>query len=370
MRLGSGHLGALVALSLATGCLYTDTINAPPRAALELTDPNAATGFRRGDTISYNADKSADPDDDALFYDFEAEACAENYCLPIDELAADRVQLSYLIPYRVGPDGPPTTRVRTYLTVTDGRGAFATTFEDEILDTEPRLVVQVAPSAREDNTYAVDEEIIISARVDGGELASEDFELDWTISDRPSSSQTDQLVFEELTGPMVLDPTYRLVPDVAGAWEVTVTATDSSGESTAESKTVVVVGDQPACITVETPSVSLTHLLQTTDAPRVFEVIEVVDEFDPFPYDDYSQLEFRWLVSENGSAFTEVGATAGSFTINPALYSPGDDLEVRVEILDASRDGAGWPGCADDQASCSEAGDGCTQRQTWTVGIR
>jgi len=66
-------------------------------------------------------------------------------------------------------------------------------------------------------------------------------------------------------------------------------------------------------------------------------VIDDLDVYPPQPDDEVlGTTEFTWLVKAPGQP-THVlvpGRAATAFAVDPASYTPGDLLEVRVEIYD------------------------------------
>jgi hypothetical protein len=58
---------------------------------------------------------------------------------------------------------------------------------------------------------------------------------------------------------------------------------------------------------------------------------------------------------------------SNSVALDPISFTPGDILELRVEVFD--RNDTQLP-CAQDQQSCSLSANTCIQRQTWFVEVR
>ena len=74
--------------------------------------------------------------------------------------------------------------------------------------------------------------------------------------------------------------------------------------------------------------------------------------------------------STNGkdARFAPIGVTSNSVELDPAAYTVGDQLELRVDIAD--RTGTTLT-CPDSDLTCAQnAGSGCIQRLTWRVEVR
>ena len=365
------HLALCAALVSATGCLYLDSINTPPQAEIEVTQER---DYFRGEQISFSAGKSSDTDGDGLFYRFAAEVCGSSgaVCAPLTDLAADLSVLRIDLPTTVpGRDDVAVDVVRAMVTVTDGRGAISIAEASWPVGNAPPTVQLQAQSdyERGDNQFPVTLPIQIVALVGDTDDDPADTVLEWRISDRPLQSQTGQYSFEELTGPTVLDPAYELVPDVPGAWEVTVAATDTAGTTIEETITLTVTGDAAPCITGISRDAGIVHLLDADATPVEFAVLQVIDEFDPFPGGQDGAAEFRWFISAPGSVeLVATGADSPGFTIDPTQYAPGDAFQLRIEALDRVVDHE--PSCAVDQPTCSFDSNSCLQRLTWSIEIR
>lgn len=354
-----------------TGCLYVDTINTPPQAEIEVGQER---DYFRGEEVEFSAGKSFDPDGDRLFYVFAAEVCGGGgaVCAPLTDLAADLSRLRVLVPTTVG-DRPDVAVdvVRAQVTVADDHGAISIAEASWPVSNAPPVVQLQAQSEyqRADNQFPVSLPIRIVAQVEDADDDPGATVLEWRLSERPLASQTGAYSFEELSGPGVLDPAYELIPDVPGVWEVSVTATDAAGTTVEVSITLTVAGDAAPCIVGTNRATTFTHLLDADGVPVSFSVLEVVDEFDPFPATSGGATEFRWsMAGPLGPGFDSVGGNAPSFTIDPAQYSPGDAIDLRVEALDRVPEHE--PVCAASEPTCSVDSDQCLQRLTWRIEIR
>jgi hypothetical protein len=103
----------------------------------------------------------------------------------------------------------------------------------------------------------------------------------------------------------------------------------------------------------------------------LFQVLFVDDALDRFPTvanDPFLRpTRFEWSLKVGAAARQLLGgATGNSVGLDPASFTPGDIVELRVEVFDRK---ATPITCSDDLASCSVLANTCVQRQTWHVEI-
>jgi hypothetical protein len=108
--------------------------------------------------------------------------------------------------------------------------------------------------------------------------------------------------------------------------------------------------------------------------PTLFRVLQVDDDLDAYPAVSsdplYGTTSFAWSIRPAGAAARTLvpGATGSSFAFDPAAFTPGDVVELRVEAFDHLRTRVD---CPDDQPTCAVTSEAsCVQRQTWRVEIR
>jgi hypothetical protein len=204
---------------------------------------------------------------------------------------------------------------------------------------------------------------------DGDELT-----LDWQLLPPPGSQSSERSFAPNG------DDGYLLVPDIAGEWEVVVTADDGYGGITEVSEKFFVGVDGPPCVQGMDPLAvdDAYYLVDSADGARRFSVLSVQDALDPFPASLDSdpvlgQAEFRWLLKAPGSAdFVELsGFTESDYLVDPDTYNPGDRLELRVEVADRVEGADRVLPCGPEVWSCAlDTGSGCNQRKSWGVDIR
>jgi hypothetical protein len=145
-------------------------------------------------------------------------------------------------------------------------------------------------------------------------------------------------------------------------YQVGLTVSNDAGKSAPVSATFVVERDQPPCLDGRTPSGAMTTLTDFSFAPT--------DDLDA------DALHVQWLVSDaNGTSFsTRLQGNVQSFSLNPAEFTFGDFVKVRVEIRDRNiqRGDDAFLACGNAD-TCSAVSsihmDTCFQRFTWTVHI-
>ncbi len=171
----------------------------------------------------------------------------------------------------------------------------------------------------------------------------------------------------------------RFTPDVVGEWQVKVTASDPLGGvdgSTTVIETVVVVVDQLPCLGVVSPAPPAAPNQLPVGEPTLFQVHQIVDAIDPFPTDlddpILGQSGFHWSIKVgSGTRQTLPTETGNSLAFDPASFSPGDVVELRVEIEDR---GSPFPLTCDAVDPTCELDPtlvpACLQRQTWKVRVQ
>ncbi|MBA2544302.1 MAG: hypothetical protein H0V17_31950 [Deltaproteobacteria bacterium] len=170
----------------------------------------------------------------------------------------------------------------------------------------------------------------------------------------------------------------KFTPDLAGNWQIQVVASDPLGGedgSTTLLETVVVVVDEVPCLGVVSPAPPGANLLPLSE-PTLFQVHQIIDAIDPFPTDIedpiLGQSSFHWSLKLNGGARQPLGTETGnSLAFDPASFTPGDVVELRVEIADRQ---SPFPlTCDPADATCQldpTLVPACLQRQTWKVDVR
>jgi len=227
---------------------------------------------------------------------------------------------------------------------------------------------------RESHSLAVGGPIDVIAAYSDIDGAPGDVTLGWTVTAPPSAPAASFESFAIAQDPG--DPTHRkagrrLIPTAEGTWDVEVSARDPEGGTTTHHLALAVVPDQPPCLRQWLPTVPPVGATLPVSVPTVFQVPLVDDDVDPYPpIGAPSQLAFAWSILRPGASRREVqaGATGNAIVLDPAAFTPGDLVELRVEIADRQR--APLP-CDDAALTCSiPSSASCLQRQTWRVEVR
>lgn len=356
-----------VALVAAAGC-YMDPINERPSA--EIRRDGEGLVFRNQELqLQAIVDE---PDGDRYSLAWRATACNGVAGEPgvVCGVAGTGVdpEFRFTVPSRV--EGRPTQHVHVDLDVTDARGARA----------RPRQGLSFAVSNRPpmpdlrrtgrelDGQFPVSAPITISAlgRDEDGDVVT----LAWQLF-AASASRPEDVVFERLPDPPSGGEAYRLVPDVAGEWTVRVTADDGT-ESRTEDLMLLVRPDHAPCLGAISPPADGVVL---AFEPRRFAVLIVDDDLDvypPPPPDDavLGAARFTWSMRPAGAgAFAPIATGVAAVDFDPARFTPGDRIELRVDVADRRDDRPN--NCAPDAPTCSiEPPASCQQRRTWTVEAR
>jgi hypothetical protein len=363
-------LRVAIALSgLCAGCFYTGPLNERPRAEIEKLSPGPY--HYPGETVELVARKSFDSEDSAgLQATWSAYTCpSPESCTPIGESMVTSLDGHYQVAI------PSHDPIRVQLVVRDSHGAESRDIETiEVGNRAPGVTVQVRQGGQTPDlasTYVVTLPIEVAVVVDDPD--KDPTTVEWALV-RPRESVLSQVTWEPLddTGKV-----YRLIPDVSGVWRVDITASDGLPEGTeVHMEQILVDDDQPPCIGITSPADAGggRFVLLRSDGPRTFSVLHVADDLDPSPRPAIDSTfvgtaRFAWSLGgpqTGGDLVPVAGATGPELVVDPTGYTPGDLLEVRVDVSDRV---ARTPSCADADPACSTS-ESCFQRLTWQVEIR
>lgn len=368
-------IGCLVAALGLAGCFYVDPINQRPAVDIRATSSDPVY---RGGHVVLLADAS-DPEGHYLRYTWRAYACTDATALdtcdrePFYTEVLDRAEFD--VPIVRADAAVPVQSLRVVLEVRDELGAGAKPQEELVIP-----VLNAPPTLRLDRdfrpAYVVTKKIKLSALVeDADDGAAQVTEPEWEVFGPAGSSHT----LEVLDVPQPSDPAQAqygrvLTPMHAGDWEIRVTARDPLGAEAVQTLMLFVQPDGPPCLAQLAPIVPTGGNALPITEETLFRVPVVVDDLDvypPIPSDDeLGVARFQWSLQAPGQTghVALAGAVGNSYAIDPAGYTPGDVLELRVEIFD--RNNTVIP-CIDSEQTCSVISQPtCIQRQTWRVEIR
>lgn len=366
-------LATIAVLPLGSGCFYTDPINERPSADIEretLDNP------MRGSTIRLRAN-IFEPDGNDTVATFSAVACDELEC---DEGEIEAIRSDFTITFDVPLNtqrGTPTSQVAVTLDVTDDLGANAVPRQQldiPVGNEAPTLEVQ-----KQGRTfmgrYPVDVPMTIVARKDDFDDGAAAVTIDEPVLYAPAGATIEDATLM-LVDETDTELTWELTASMPGQWEVELTARDpftpDPGEVTV-TVTIPVAEDQSPCLTVGEPGFPPEGATIVLEDARRFAVLAVDDDLDLWPAPDAQDphlgvITFRWYLAtpDTGGVLTALTGVDGSgVDLDPASYTPGDELTLRVEVSDR----VNRPLCDPALDTCA-ATPGCFQRQTWHVEVR
>lgn len=364
---------------LLTGCFYIDPIF--PRPHYHIVAPDMVY---RGGPVTLTA--QLDTESQAGSFEWSVKTCAgfehgvASGCdaapfYPAPGSAPDDTisTLRIMVPPTT-ESGAMTQAIQIALDARSDRGAVAlsdgSNQEFAVGDAPPGVRLD-----RQSHSLAVGAPIDVIATYSDIDSALDQIALEWTVI---APTQAGSFAFDDL--PVAQDPGdpghrkagKRLTPSVEGSWDVQVVARDREGGSTTQHlMPFTVVADRPPCLAQWLPAVPPAGQTLPISAPTVFQVPLVDDDLDPYPpITAIPQLAFAWSILRPGETQrqVQVGATGNALALDPAAFTPGDVVELRVEIFDRRR--TALP-CDDAAATCSiMSSASCLQRQTWRVEVR
>ncbi|MBA3821219.1 MAG: hypothetical protein H0X17_20210 [Deltaproteobacteria bacterium] len=371
----------LLAGLVSSGCFYVETINQRP--SLDIRSASSDPIYR-GDTITLKA-VIVDPEGHAVDPVWAVYACTDASsfadCDAAPFFTGTEVDAVFAVPtLRADPDGtgpaePVAVRsLRAVLEARDEYGAAAKPTDQlvlAVLDRSPDLTLD----KRSRYEFVVGTPVDLFAEYGDGDDALDALAIDWKAF---SPSQV-MISLEELVVPQdPTDPTHRqagkrLTPNALGDWLIRVTVTDAQGNATMKEIPVTVVADRAPCIAAAMPQVPPADAVLPVIEPTLFQVPIVSDDLDGYPLAAIGDPILRtptfvWSIKPPSGARQVISGATGSTTLfDPATFTPGSLVELRVEIYDRK---ATPITCADADPTCSVISTPCIQRQTWRVEAR
>jgi hypothetical protein len=375
---------------LLTGCFYLDPINRRPKIMDVLRQCDASdpaqpcdTQFEdlhHGDSVNLKAD-FMDPDGQAqdTVLQWKITACDSSLTVCDGHALYEGTDpvAHFVVRNTLEDTGGPVQRVSVGLFVFDDRGASSSLFPVLIVKDGPTLAV--SQSAR---TYTVGAPIDMFATYgdpDDGPVGSppSGVAVQWTAftpDGQPAPALIDLEVPANPADPGHPTVGERLIPEEVGAWDVRVTATNSHSITTDKHLLFTVGPDQPPCLAQWQPIVPPDDATLPVTAPTVFQALLVDDDLDPYPAVPgeplFGTTAFEWSILVPGAQARQrlVGTTGNSVDFDPGAFTPGDVVELRVEIFDRKHTAVA---CPDGALVCpANVAKACNQRQTWRVEIR
>lgn len=382
----------IVSLGLGAGCFYTDPINQRPSVAIHWTPVE----LFRGDPVTVEG-VADDPDGDIVAYQWRSYACNQTDDVQIcDHTQSDSgvgSEFKSFVPARFlddpatgsGPGSGSGLEVNTLHITLEGRDSYgATAKPSQTLDL---AVGDAAPTLEMrkqlKHNYVVNIPLGVYARIGDADdvLDAATDALKITLSPwlavGPAGANNFTLTQDIDAAPDDAKHFQRgksFTPTTIGDWTIDLTATDPSGKATQQLLPVHVSADAPPCLGQWDPTAtSVPNTTIPITDPTLFQVLVVSDDLDPYPSipNDpiFGTTEFHWsIVPPGGSRQPLAGVTGSGVALDPDSYTPGDIVELRVEIQDRTHTPVN---CPDTDLTCSVISDqSCLQRLTWRVEVR
>lgn len=362
----------LAAIALcASGCFYVDPINQRPSA--DIIDPSGGV-VHRGEQLTLTSE-TYDPEGQSVEVHWRVYVCTDpttpSGCDADPYYTGTLPSADFMVPL-VRADGATATEgLRVILEAIDDHGGAARPQQElllSVIDAPPTLTLH--KSSR--HNYVVGTPVDLYAQVGDPDDGAAAVSLDWV----PYSPATQPAFTLTNLGALPGDPTtfhQVLLSQGTGDFDIQVTATDPVGSTFVQHETVTIVADTPPCIDQVAPMLPPPGGVAPLQDPTLFQVLVVGDDLDPYPTQTsdsyYGATQFSWSLLPPGATTRQPLAVFGnSVAIDPASYTPGDTLELRVEIQDRV---PRTLQCPDSDADCEVvSGSGCFQRVTWKVQIQ
>ena len=366
----------LVLLTSTSGCILSPEINERP--SLEIVPDSTDLIYRSLDPnyrVRMHAEEN-DPDGDNLTYRWTVQSCTGGK-FDCDSKYAESTERSFAfpVPPRRADGVTPATHIRILLDGKDSWGAAAKPQQESViaLSNHPPDIPIV--SAQAEYGFAPDFPIDVYFKVGDEDDGPGTSELTWTVYSpptQPAYELVDLSAPSDPEDPQHLQVGKRLTPHGLGLWTIELKAKDPFGDEFSKDIMLTVEQDKPPCLAQWAPiAVQAPNALPVSD-PTLFLVNRVMDSVDPWPANVGDPFRgtptFEWSVKRNAGPRRITSATANQLAFDPALYTPGDIVEIRVEIADRN---ATPITCADGNPTCAVGIDAtCIQRQTWRVEVR
>lgn len=380
-RISAVGLASFVVVA-ASGCFYVDPINQRP--SIEIVAQSSDQVFH-GDTVELHAlisDPDSDNDVTLTWHAYLCDDATDKSTCDVDAFyTEDRQIASFGVPVNRSDAITQVKSIRVELDGVDAGGAVARPQQSLAIPITNRPP-DVAMRKIGRNGYVVGTPVTIFAQYG---------DVDSLVDSLPDVTGTFEVftpnVGATFTAPeLTLDTTDPLHPVASvvltsgsdasnlGEWQVRFTATDSSQSTTVQTETVELVPDRPPCLAVLQPTVPPIGVTVPVTEPTLFSVPIVVDDLDVYPPNPNDGVlgvtRFKWSIKPPGASARQAFGTGSSVELDPAAFTIGDVVELRVEVFDRVTEGSAL-GCPDGDATCSILSDQtCLQRQTWKVEIR
>lgn len=359
-----------------TGCFYIDPINQRP--SLDIRQEPVVPVYRDQE-VSFTA-VVVDPDDHDVDLTWRAYLCTDatsfSSCDAEAAITSEEARFDFKVPMRRIDDVTPVGGLRIVLEGKDDHGATAKPNDQlqlPVLDTNPKLELR-AVSLYEQGMpaqYVVNMPINLYATYWDDDDDLDALTIEWKVF--APMQVTPDFVDDVISSPAGKQQVAKILrPQITGPWSLEVIVTDPSNNKTMLRLMLGVVPDRAPCIAVTSPAVTPPGTKLPITEPTLFQVPSVSDDLDSYPKtpggSEFGQPTFVWSIGPAGGAREVIsGATGSSTLFDPSVYTPGTELDLRVEIQDRKLT---LVNCPDNQPACSSGANQCFQRQTWRVEAR
>jgi hypothetical protein len=361
----------LACLSL-TGCFYLESINQRP--AIDIIQKSSDLVYRRSHVELLAS--SNDPEGQVVFFQWRAYTCvdANDFATCDRDLFADSVvdELAFDVPPTLADGVTPTQSILVILEAKDEYGAIARPRQQLIIPVANHVPVMTI-ALTQANAGVVNTPVDLFVKVADLDDGPASVTLDWQVftpMQQPGYDISDINV-DDPTPTLELQYGKRIVPMGEGTWNVVVTATDPLGATDQKTFTFDVGPDDPPCLSQWSPITAPAGSSYVLTEPTLFQISVVTDDLDPYPAVPGNMFmgttEFAWQVKLGANAWTPLGFDGNGVALDPATYSPGDLVQLRVEIQDRKQTPVN---CPDTQLTCSVISNACIQRLTWRLEVR
>ncbi len=374
----------LITSALLGGCFYVDPINQRPSLEIENTSAETIERGEAGVTLIAHVD---DPEGQIVKLDWKVFVCDDaSKVETCDAMAkAEGSDPTFMFDAPVARrSGSPAESLLVELSGIDDLGAEARPKQQLIIplsNAKPSVVVTQSAKYGKTVGTPIDLFAVYGDADDTAANVTFEFKL---FSPTLSNVKGPEDLCDAVTCPKPDDATKLQIgktftPDVIGEWMVQVTATDAVGGpegTTVVVETIVVVVDQLPCLGVVSPAAPPQPSQLPITEPTLFQVFQIVDALDPYPTNVtdpiLGQSEFHWSIKLNNNVRQTLATETGnSVAVDPGTFTPGDVVELRVEINDR---GSPFPlTCDPADPTCQldpTLTPACLQRLTWKVVVQ
>lgn len=367
----------MVLASVLSGCFYTDPINQRPSIAIHPAKPGEAVSRGEQDVRFYAV--TSDPDGDTVALSWRAYACNGTACDTAEFQSSTDTTFDLIQIPLANAENQSFDTLEIRLEGHDALGATAKpsqTFDIHLDDAPPAIQMRADPRPAVTGASIGVYALVTDADDTVIDSPEHPYPVVWSVTPPATTQDTYDSSMLQIPGN---DDQHRqegmlFTPHGTGDWTIHVSATDPLLAQTTQDLTVHANADELPCVAQWAPAATTDPgtTLPLTD-PTLFQVLVVTDDLDPYPSvpndPNHGATEFHWsIVPPGGTRQALPNVTGNGVALDPDSYTPGDLVELRVEIEDRNHRAVN---CPDTDLTCSMTTDAtCSQRLTWRVEVR